>query len=269
MAESCKPCEEENKKTASDGICKECEEHMCKTCFRHHLKARYCRKHEFLPLTPKEHGSKSVKRVDQCEKHDKQPVTYYCRKHDHVGCSDCMLFDGHGECQPEHIKRLASNIQEQVEFKCLIAKLGTLSCQNRVNAKQLHENGRYSRELTKILLVKIGGFRAMVNSYLDKAEADLKAETEKIRKENDELLNKLEEDCCSADLDIKECQQKLSSKHFPDNALFINLVSTKSKMSDIEKQIKKTKELAKIDRYIFKPYMKLTEVIDSQKSLGT
>ncbi|XP_053398348.1 transcription intermediary factor 1-beta-like [Mercenaria mercenaria] len=266
----CQPCQEANTctRTKADGLCQECKEYMCRTCFHHHLKAKYCRAHVLLDLSEAEHTNTSREDVEKCEKHKNETVRFYCRKHDQVGCGDCMLFDGHGTCHLEYIKDISVNFRNGEEFKHLTEKLETLESDNNSIHINIQKSIKGNNEMNAKLIGYVKTFRKSINSYLDEAQANCLSYANKLHSEKDDLLKKKEAGCQGIVSEIEGHKQKLDSEHNPDRVLFIHSVVVKSKLQLIEDAINKNRFSNEIDNIAFKPCEELCEIVTKSNSFG-
>ncbi|XP_045193194.2 E3 ubiquitin-protein ligase TRIM33-like [Mercenaria mercenaria] len=265
----CEPCHAENTKTKANGVCRECKEYMCTACFRHHLKAKLCRNHVLLPTVELSSMSldSSTEDVEKCGKHDNEPIKFYCRTHDIVGCGDCIVL-GHATCKPEYIKDLSKTFGNEDEFKNLVAKLKTLEEYKTENGKTIQKN-KYEIELTnERALNEIRQFRSNINIYLDKAEANILSEVEQISAENTKMQTKVEQDVKTLISEIEEVKQKLNTQLHHGYSLFINAIRCKSKFDDIEKMHAKIKKEHVLKRFEFIRDENIAGILQAAHHLG-
>ncbi|XP_060606573.1 E3 ubiquitin-protein ligase TRIM33-like [Ruditapes philippinarum] len=242
----CVSCEVEKVKTPACGACRECNEKMCTTCFRYHLRGKLCRNHVFLSL--QEFCSLSLcsglEDVTRCEKHDNELIKFYCRSHDIVGCGDCIVL-GHTSCKPEYINDLAKSFKDGDTYKSIAKLLEDLEKQKTDYEHEI-EKGKYECEnMNEKALKGLRDFRTEINKCLDEAEAKLLSQMKILRKENTETKAKIEAVLQSFTSELQKVKQMLDTQLYRDNALFINAVNCKSKLADIEKMNEhSTKDMA-------------------------
>ncbi|XP_053401483.1 transcription intermediary factor 1-alpha-like [Mercenaria mercenaria] len=265
----CEPCEVESTKTEANGACRECKEYMCTTCFRHHLKGKLCRNHVLLPIGELSSMSldSSKETVEKCEKHDNEPVKFYCRTHDIVRCGDCIVL-GHATCKPEYIKDLAKTFKNGDEFKNLVKKLDMLELYMAENAEIIIKNKGDIELMNKKALKEIRQFRSDINIYLDKAEANILSQVKPIGTENKMLQRKLEQDVKALTQGLEEVKQKLNMQLHHGNALFINAIRCKSKLDDIEKMHAKIKQQLSVKRFEFIRDENISGILQAAQQLG-
>ncbi|XP_053389245.1 E3 ubiquitin-protein ligase TRIM33-like [Mercenaria mercenaria] len=265
----CEPCEVENTKTQANGSCRECKEYMCTTCFRHHLKGKMCRNHVLLPIGKLSSMSldSSKETVEKCEKHDNEPIKFYCRKHDIVGCGDCIVL-GHATCKPEYIKDLAKTFKNGDEFKNLVKKLDMLEVYRTENAGTIKKNKDDIKLMNEKALKEIRQFRSDINIYLDKAEANILSQVKQIAAENTEMQRKLEQDVKGLTSELEEVKQKLNTQLHHGHVLFINAIKCKSKLGDIEKMNAKIKQEHSVKRFEFIRDENIAGILEAAHQLG-
>ncbi|XP_060551913.1 E3 ubiquitin-protein ligase TRIM33-like, partial [Ruditapes philippinarum] len=189
----CEPCEVENSKTSANGACRECKEHMCATCFRHHLKSKQCRNHVLLSL--EEFSSLTLdcgsEDVIKCKKHDDENIKFYCRSHDVVGCGDCIVLE-HTLCKPEYIKDLAKTFADEDVHKSIVKRVEDLRKMKSDYEQEIEKSKEEIGKMNEKALKDIREFRREINTCLDEAEANLLSEMKKKSKENTAKLEEIE-----------------------------------------------------------------------------
>ncbi|XP_053401482.1 transcription intermediary factor 1-alpha-like [Mercenaria mercenaria] len=265
----CEPCQVENKKTKANGACRECKEYMCTTCYRHHLKAKHCRNHVLLPTGELSSMSldSSTEDAEKCEKHDNEPIKFYCRTHEIVGCGDCIVL-GHATCKPEYIKDLEKTLKNGDEFKNLMEKLKMFESYKKKNGETIKNSKDEAKSMYDRALKEIRQFRSDINIYLDNAEANILSQVEQLAAENTEMQRKLEQDVKALTSEIEEVKQKLNTQLYHGNALFINAIRCKSKLGDIEKMNAKVKQEHSVKRFEFIRDENISGILQSAQQLG-
>ncbi|XP_053389246.1 transcription intermediary factor 1-alpha-like [Mercenaria mercenaria] len=265
----CEPCQVENKKTQANGACQECKEYMCTTCYRHHLKAKHCRNHVLLSTGELSSMSldSSTEDADKCEKHDHEPIKFYCRTHEIVGCGDCIVL-GHTTCKPEYIKDLAKTFKNGDEFKNLMEKLKMFESYKKENGETIKKSKDEAKSMYDRALKEIRQFRSDINIYLDKAEANILSEVEELAAENTEMQRKLEQDVKALTSEIEEVKQKFNTQLHHGNALFINAIRCKSKLDDIEQMNAKIKQAHSVKQFEFIRDENISGILQAAQQLG-
>ncbi|XP_045194598.2 transcription intermediary factor 1-alpha-like [Mercenaria mercenaria] len=265
----CEPCQVENTKTKANGACRECKEYMCTTCFRHHLKSKLCRNHVLLPAGELSSMSLDSSTEDEakCEKHDNEPIKFYCHTHDIVGCGDCIVLE-HATCKPNYIKDLAKTFKDGDEFKIVIAKLKMFESYKKKNGETIQKNKDEAELMYERTLKEIRQFRSDINFYLDKAEASMLSQVEQLAAENTKMQRKLEQDVKSLTSELEEIKQKLNMQVHHGNVLFINTIRCKSKLCDLEKMNAKIKQEHILKRFQFIRDDNFAGILQALQQLG-
>ncbi|XP_053386940.1 transcription intermediary factor 1-alpha-like [Mercenaria mercenaria] len=265
----CEHCQFENVTTKANGICRDCEEYMCDACFRHHLKGKRNRNHELIDMNdPDIAARKSAEEVEKCKKHDDEAIRFYCRKHDIVGCGDCIILE-HSTCKPEYIKDLSKNVQETEDFINLKRKIEQLELENKATYENVQKNRKDYKGMHEEVLTKIRKFRTDINIYLDKAEAAIISEMKQLMSNNDKLLDKLDTDCAKYLSEIEGLYQKLDPTVHRENVLFIQTVRSKASVLEIEHELSKTvQSVCEVKCYEFVSNQHLSSIIKSREKLG-
>ncbi|XP_060558712.1 E3 ubiquitin-protein ligase TRIM71-like [Ruditapes philippinarum] len=205
---------------------------MCTTCFRYHLRVKLCRNHVFLSLD--EFSTLPLCSGLEDVKHDNELIKFYCRSHDIVGCGDCIVL-GHTSCKPEYISDLAKSFKDGDTYKSIAKRLADLEKQ-KTDCEHEIDKGKYECEKMNDKALKgLRDFRTEINKCLDEAESKLLSEMKMMRKENTVTKAKIEAVLQSFTSELQEVKQMLDTQLYRDNALFINAVNCKSKLTDIEK----------------------------------
>ncbi|XP_045191700.2 uncharacterized protein LOC123548465 [Mercenaria mercenaria] len=262
----CEPCRSENNVAKADGICKECDDLMCNTCFRHHLKAKQCRHHELIYANMQTISTEKEK-VEKCKYHGGETIKFYCKKHETVGCGDCMVL-GHSTCDPEYINALSTDFKENETFKCLLSKLAILADTVKESETFLHDDKASNELWHEKALEEIRKFRKDIDDYLDTAETVIMSEVDQLRNNNCKYLIKLEENCKALLSKTERLKEKLDTDLYDGNALFIHAVKCKLYIPSLEKAVSKLQSKEEIKKFEFVSDRHLSTVIASAKKLG-
>lgn len=265
----CELCQEEDVKINAVGVCKECEEYMCDTCFRHHLKAKLCRNHVLVDIGERPTDMLQAKDVDveKCKKHDNEVIKFYCRTHDTVGCGDCIIFE-HKNCKPEYIKDMAKTYETEKNFKEMIEKLAMLESIKGKSEDLLTKNQREIYDLNEKALERIQQFRSDINNYLDKAEADVRLGMKELTTENFEQHKMLEQDMKLLVKQVEEVKKELNPGRASDTVSFILAVTCKPKIERIERKYEQIRHKNTLKKFEFVRSEKLAEFLKSSLSFG-
>ncbi|XP_045167672.2 E3 ubiquitin-protein ligase TRIM33-like [Mercenaria mercenaria] len=260
----CEPCRDTHVTTSANGICRECKEYMCNTCFQHHLKARQCRNHVLVNAGHLSASSDRDEDFEKCRQQGKEAIKYYCRKHDVVGCGDCMI-SGHGACKPEFIKDLSEDFKENDEFINLVRKLKKMTSAIKDSEKKIQDHKREVKSMHEFAIKELREFRTDINEYLDKAEDELN----RLKFKNESLLTKLEKDCKLLSTKLAEVKKETNAEIYRGMSLFIHLVECKPKVRDTENAIAQLQVESNIEKITFVPDMRLLSTFASKISVNT
>ncbi|XP_045169344.2 transcription intermediary factor 1-alpha-like [Mercenaria mercenaria] len=264
----CESCKDDDITTYADGLCRECNEFMCNTCFRHHLRARQCRKHVFVDADPTLLLlRKADENTKKCKQHSDETIKYYCRKHDMVGCGDCMIRE-HGACKPEFIEDLSKDFQENKEFQTLVRNLEKMTSANQDIGKAIEHSKKELGIMCEMALKEISKFRTDINVFLDKVEADVVNEVNRLKSDNENLLNKLEKECQQLSSNIDKLKQKIDAELYQGNLLFIHTVESKPDILNIEHGLARSQSENRMLSIKFIPDKQLLNSVASDKRLG-
>ncbi|XP_060597248.1 E3 ubiquitin-protein ligase TRIM33-like [Ruditapes philippinarum] len=264
----CVSCEVENVKTLACGACRECNEKICTTCFRFHLRGKLCRNHVFLSL--QEFSSlplcSGLEDVTRCAKHDSEIIKFYCRSHDIVGCGDCIVL-GHTSCKPEYINDLAKSFKDGDTYTSIAKRLEDLEKQKTDCEHEIDKATYECENMNENALKGLRDFRTEINECLDEAEAKLLSEMKKLRKENTETKTKIEALLQSFTSELQKVKQMLDTQLYRDNALFINAVNCRSKLADIKK-MHSSKHMA-LKGFKFVRNDQMSSLLKSERPVGS
>ncbi|XP_053399993.1 E3 ubiquitin-protein ligase TRIM71-like [Mercenaria mercenaria] len=99
IAFACTPCSEEGSREEAVKYCPECDEYLCSTCSRCHLKMKATRDHKLVEKEKGKHESKIAKSTAKikCRQHPDRDIEMYCGTHDMVYCLMCIATE-HRSC---------------------------------------------------------------------------------------------------------------------------------------------------------------------------
>jgi predicted DNA-binding protein (UPF0251 family) len=266
----CESCEVENSKTSANGVCQECKEYMCATCFRHHLKSKRTRHHVLLSL--EEFSSLKLdcgsEDVIKCNKHDDEIIKFHCRSHDVVGCGDCMVLE-HTSCKPEYIKDLAKTFTDGVVYKSIVKRVEDLTKKKSDYEQDIEKGKEEIGKMNEKALKEIHEFRKEIDTCLDEAEANILSEMKKMTMENTGQLEKIVNGIQSLTSELQTMTQMLNTQLHHGHALFINAVNCKSKLTDMETMYENiTKEMA-LKEFEFVRNKHISELLKAAEPLGS
>ncbi|KAL3891388.1 hypothetical protein ACJMK2_003650 [Sinanodonta woodiana] len=170
----CDACNNEGVSASAEVFCVVCKESMCGDCLKAHRKLKMLKDHTVISVEELACNAEHVMKLAEgftCSEHHGEDIKYYCKDHKLPCCGTCF-FRGHKNC---------SNVIDLKE------ELPALLCENKP-AETIADMKKIESHLKKFMEMN----EFSINN-LDKQVNGLTAEIRKIRKEINEVLDKLEE----------------------------------------------------------------------------
>ncbi|KAL3891385.1 hypothetical protein ACJMK2_003647 [Sinanodonta woodiana] len=170
----CDACNNEGVSASAEVFCVVCKESMCGDCLKAHKKLKILKDHTIINVEELACNAEHVMKLAEgftCSEHHGEDIKYYCKNHKLPCCGTCF-FRGHKNC---------SNVIDLKE------ELPALLCETK-SVEIIADLKKIESHLKK--LMEMNEFS--VNN-LDKQVNGLTAEIRKIRKEINDILDKLEE----------------------------------------------------------------------------
>ena len=263
----CEPCKGDGIVTRAEGKCRECVESMCTTCFRHHRKAKPCRYHTLVGDTTKQSASEQNETWRNCKYHTAEKIQFYCQRHESIGCNMCMIL-AHTECKTEMITVISTDYHESDSYKSLITKLSDLGEAFKECEQKIIDSKTDNERMHEQAVEEIKKFKRDIDNYLQVEEKCNYSELEKLRYSNSKELEGLERDRRAVVSKIERLTQKVDTKVYHGDALFINSVKCKNYIPGLEKALAKIKSGENVRKYRYVPNEALLKVIDKNSHLG-
>jgi hypothetical protein len=256
----CDPCKNDGQSLSVEGYCVDCEEYLCKDCYKVHCRPSITRHHvlEGKDNMPKEKVSKPV----TCTIHAEKLVEYYCETHEEICCSFCHTLS-HKRC--ENVKRIDDSLSE-IDLKKEFEKLqeNTKLLRNDVNITQYvvetslkaisinHDKAR--NEMSSV--------RQGVREHLDEIESRLDKKLKEIRDEDERKITSHKNTCDAICFDANTIESYVQPKISRNRALdaFVTLKRAQSKIRVDHVNLEKIRMDNKIKRYSFTPDKEVTKL---------
>lgn len=251
----------------ADGCCSDCKEYMCEKCFQDHKKAKPCRQHVLAPLSQAADIMSQKIHEEKCKIHKTEDIRYYCRRHDVVGCGDCIV-SKHVGCKPEMIKDLAVNFEENFMFKAMLKRMHMYEAEKNEIMKHLDNNITQNKVFIEKALDEIRRFRQNFNDYFDNAEKIILGEAMKQSKDNEIMFSQLQQKLAAVTKEIEDLREKLDTNLHQGEDLFIRVVQCKGIGADVRQTIAEIKSRNILKPYMFKPEQRLNDMLTSNMRLG-
>ncbi|XP_053376512.1 uncharacterized protein LOC123533291 [Mercenaria mercenaria] len=181
----CLPCKQDGSRVPAFGYCQNCAEHLCETCYKVHTKPSPSRNHILLDRTqmPKTQDkgrlTSTQDLTETCQKHHGKVIEYFCKDHKTLGCSPCMTMD-HRSCRIDYIPDVSWTYIASSQYQSLLQALQTLHENLKETNKSIKENKRLIQENQDKVKADIQQFRHEINTKLDKWEAEMYKEIERL-----------------------------------------------------------------------------------------
>ena len=224
----CQPCCDEDLQNDANGLCDECDEYMCNSCFDKHKRWKVARHHTLTGLDKISPGEK-IEFV-KCAHHLKEPVRFYCENHKKVGCGDCMIIN-HNGCQVEYIIEKTKGLMESREYKEYVLKAEQCQKDADIALSSIKENESKAGEMNE-------KFKKDVNEVKDKIIVRVNELASQLNKQSDDITNS----------DLKKLKEM------------------KEKNENLIKEIAGLTETIQLNRD--KPYNMFVSMIDQQECLN-
>ncbi|XP_045184587.2 uncharacterized protein LOC123542696 [Mercenaria mercenaria] len=251
----CKPCEDDCKNTAADGWCRQCEEYMCSTCFRHHRKGKFCKDHELLDHrnsgSVPQKASASDKGLEKCRQHFKKLIKFYCPTHGQVGCGDCMVLE-HKACNVVYIPDKAIIFKDSKEFENVLKDIESCSNQIEECLSSIQTNRKVTETVYEQFIEDAEAFRDEIVNHVNKLTSDICNQVADIKSNNDDSLSMLEKEALVIRHEISSTKEMLESQRNQPNKLFVTSIQLQQKLRSIKKKMDATEDQNKAEAYNFK-----------------
>ncbi|KAL3891386.1 hypothetical protein ACJMK2_003648 [Sinanodonta woodiana] len=170
----CDACNSEGVTASAEGFCVVCKESMCRNCLQVHRKLKMLKYHNIISVEELACNPENVMKLAEgftCSEHHGEDIKYYCKDHKLPCCATCF-FRGHKNCY---------NVIDLKE------ELPALLCEN-IASETIADMKKIESHLTKFMEIN----ESSVNQ-LETQVSGLSAEIRRVRKEMNDLLDKLEE----------------------------------------------------------------------------
>ena len=265
----CKPCHDENKKTFANGWCKECEEYMCSTCFRHHCKSKFCKEHELLDAKPAsaKHLCQSLDGLMKCQKHLNEFVKFYCVIHEACGCAACMVLE-HKTCEVEYIPEKAVSGEESVEFKTIVEDIEGYNSEIKSCISEISRNKKGSENTHESFVSEVHIFREAIVSHVNKLAAEICVKSTEMKTRNIQQYTELLEEAEVIETEIEAMTRSIEAHKSQPNRLFVSMVDTKRSLKQISSKILDLQERNIEETYCFQKNSELESILLNCDKIG-
>ncbi|XP_060564583.1 uncharacterized protein LOC132723817 [Ruditapes philippinarum] len=254
----CDPCKSDGQSLSVEGYCVDCEEYLCKDCYKVHCRPSITRHHVLKGKDnmPEKKDSKPV----TCTIHPGKLIEFYCETHDEVCCSSCQG-SSHEKCESvQHINDILPEIDIKKEFEKLHDNTELLmddinitqyAIQSSLKAISINHD-KASNEMSSV--------RQRVMENIDQIESELDKKLKKFRDDDERKImshrNACEAMCFDASTIESYVQPKISRNRTMD--AFISMKRAQSKIRVDHVNLEKIRMDNIIKRYSFTPDKEMT-----------
>ncbi|XP_060578250.1 uncharacterized protein LOC132735326, partial [Ruditapes philippinarum] len=271
----CIPCDTDGLKEPAHGFCQDCQEHLCKSCFKHHRRSRPSRNHVLLEKDAMPTQQTTVDDVntdvitDKCTNHREKPLEFYCNHHKTVACYVCETLE-HKQCKVDYIPEVSGNVSDDLmdlnkKMEVLIKKSEYNIMKAAAATKQLEQSHGKVIEDKQLA-------RKEINDRLDQMESIIIKEAETVINTANHKLENIKDAYEKIAEEVKRSQSFINdlNKTNKQNKLFIEMKNITPRMMTLEnEEIQIVKDNMTYDDIQFDRNEKLLDQLRSGKILGT
>ncbi|XP_053384571.1 transcription intermediary factor 1-alpha-like [Mercenaria mercenaria] len=265
----CKPCGDDTKRVPANGLCRECEEHMCIACFGNHKKYKICKDHRWVDIdTNVPDISETIEeKFENCLKHKNEKTKFYCSNNEEVGCGDCTILE-HNTCKVEYISDISKTFKNSKELNDFVKNVD--SCQKEVTKfyTSLTDNKVQVEDIYQGFLADIKSYRDEINIRLDKLEERLVQKAKDAKTTDRLFIDSLETSCEDLKKELSQISDELVSRTDEPNTLFVTAMRCKRVLKGIKHKLCSAIPNNIVSNYRFKRNNKIEELLE-QAELGT
>ena len=266
----CSPCQTENMSVTALSFCNECQEYLCLSCVKHHMKLGLTKHHQLtktadqIPVLKNEES----KHVDErCIKHNGKVIGMFCSFHEEIGCHECMAND-HGHCgEIIYIPDKAKGIASSSEFQVVREDLENTRDRLRVirNDRQ-NDLDRLGAQRDTIM----NSLRDIKQRTTNKLEAIEAASEALCQKRYEENVSNIQTDvfACNSLSNILDTMTQVLKSTSDETTLFLHMMRAKRNISAGLKMINSASWRARKQRLSFHQDSRVEHLFDGLKVLG-
>jgi hypothetical protein len=275
----CLPCDRDGERLAAHGFCKNCHEHLCKSCYKFHKKHTLSRDHKLLNKTNMPHTMPRPSTVrfrqhdyytKSCPQHKKETIKYFCEDHKTLLCSVCVTLEHQPTyCRVNYIPNISKNTIDGLEYREILKTMTAISIQYHELKDHADKAFVKSNSSLNHVLLDIKEFRKEINQRLDELEVQAERRAHETLRENFKNLNKIETACQEATISIQKSADKIKQFNISKQAdeLFMELKFAEQMLKEYDKTFA---DLSNFDikEYNFKPNETISTLLKQETFLG-
>lgn len=267
----CKPCGDDTKRVPANGLCRDCEEHMCIACFGNHRKYKMCKDHVLLDINATvkaiDEGVKTEDDYEECALHDCEAVKFYCPTHDQVGCGDCIILQ-HKTCDVKYIRDIANTIKDSKEGEELVQQVKHCQTAAELCSISIKESKVQIEDTNIGFIAEIRSIRGEINEHLDELEKSLFQKATDLKSRDEQHIAALEDECEDISTDLKRMDNALNTQSNDPKKQFVGVVQCRHALKGIDQRLRIINTKNKINIYRFYGDKDIQKVLTECKEIG-
>lgn len=266
----CEACAQDGIEKSATAFCVDCQDFLCLQCSEQHCLPKPMKYHKLLSheQMPKRKAATSLS--EECAKHKSEIIKFFCKNHNIVGCSICIV-TVHRTCKNVYaLSDLTKNVEQSQlcrEIKTELKEIEDLFC---AQSLKITNQGQISEQCYKSVILELEKRREEINKQFAKLEQDMKAELSKVCKENSSKMKQLS-DSCTTKLDSIEkikSDLELLEETKQEKQLFIALKKTEMQLEQMKSELSKIEKVTTVKRVELRPSAISKSLVERKDSLG-
>lgn len=238
----CGTCEEGGDSTLASYWCRDCAEPLCDSCLKYHRLMKISRRHKIEEMEIIKRHPKRILSVPQpCADHVGKDIELFCADHNTLCCVMCVATE-HRRCEKvASIDKLAKQLEEGAVTEELTDKLNSYLDHLKTMRSDREGNIKGLEKKKADILEQVANYKENVNILLEKLEAALTEQVEKIHTCEADVLRRQVEWCEAMASAVENARTVLgvTSRHCSNAQVFITVQQC------IERSLKYEEQLAK------------------------
>ncbi|KAH3804033.1 uncharacterized protein LOC127834143 [Dreissena polymorpha] len=254
------------------GFCKNCNISLGVSCFSNHTKITIFAGHIVFALNNSENkpyltlpieNDKKENDIDEhkCQKHETEPQSFYCGRHDATICGRCIQAD-HVTCKDAIVDLHKTRFDKQ-KADALLATLNEIECEIIDLQVRVDGNAELNDECRASSINAIKEYRTKIDLRLNQLQFDAEQSTEKKHKENMDTLVEVKQMCKDVSLRIQIFGKKIEElwKKKQERHLFVYSKKLAIAIDEIRTAIKQSNFKNHITQFTFKEHPTLENIL--------
>ncbi|XP_052778833.1 tripartite motif-containing protein 5-like [Mya arenaria] len=269
----CQPCAEEGKIIPPDAFCPICKEFLCSNCARVHRNMKLTKNHALqdkssMPSSFHDEESEGENYIENCQRHGKEFIKYFCPNHDELLCGDCVVEKMHRSCDIDKISQVAKRYKEGNEYNSLktglnqmIRDIGELFKNIEASMKSVKEDGFNN-------INELRNFRNEINQYLDQREIELLTEIDDKKIKSISLLHEQKSKCQDMKSTCDNLISNLQTQESNNIQLYISGKRASKELTSLQTTLNDVCNKTRVSRYQFRRDPSTEQLLASITAIG-